>query len=499
MTSTHVEVAESEPAAATFDSLDPRDGSVIASYPRHDEAAVRATVERARRAASWWVDLGFPGRGTRLDAWRRMLVARTDELAAVVSRETGKPEDDARIEVVLAVDHLAWATKNAARVLGPQRVSSGVLMVNQASTLRYPPLGVIGVLGPWNYPVFTPMGSLIYALAAGNTVVFKPSELTPGVGKWLVDSFAQVVPEAAVLQLVTGEGGTGAALCRAGVDKVAFTGSTATAKRVMATCAETLTPVLVECGGKDALIVDADADLDAAATAAVWGAMSNAGQTCVGVERVYVVESVAEAFLDRVARRAARVQAGAAGSDYGPITMPAQLDIIAGQIDDALAKGGRAVVGGRASVRAPFVDPVVLADVPEDSTAITDETFGPTVVVNRVRDADEAVDRANASRYGLGAAVFAKARGHDIADRLRCGMVAVNGVISFAAIPALPFGGVADSGFGRIHGADGLREFTFAHAVASKRFPSLEVMTFDRSRWTLRTFRWMARLLYGRR
>ena len=487
----------------TFDSLDPRDGSVIATHPRHTAEQVRAVVERGRRAAPWWSALGYEGRAKRLDAWRALIVARTDELAAVVSRETGKPLDDARIEAVLAVDHLAWASKNARRVLGPRSVRAGMLMINQKAALDYPPLGVIGVLGPWNYPVFTPMGSLIYALAAGNAVVFKPSELTPGVGEWLVESFASILaPDGvdAVLQLVTGDGSTGAALCRSGVDKIAFTGSTATAKKVMGVCAESLTPVLMECGGKDALIVDADADLDGAAAAAVWGAMANAGQTCVGVERVYVVDSVAEDFLDRVARRAARLRPGP-GSDavYGPATMPSQIGVISGHIEDALARGGRAVVGGASSVRAPYVDPVVLADVPEDSTAVTEETFGPTVVINRVRDADEAVERANASRFGLGAAVFGRAHGEEIAARLRCGMVAVNGVISFAAVPALPFGGVGDSGFGRIHGDDGLREFASARAVTSRRFPSLNVMDFDRPSWAVGVLAFLARTLYGRK
>ncbi|GAA4805017.1 aldehyde dehydrogenase family protein [Actinomycetospora chlora] len=483
-----------------FDSLDPRTGEVIASYPRHTPAQVEETVARARRAARWWTDLGFKGREHRLAAWRQYIDRHRDELAAVVSRETGKPMDDARIEGILALDHLHWAGKHAAQVLGPRNAAAGLLMINHKATVEYPPVGVVGVLGPWNYPVFTPMGSIAYALAAGNTVVFKPSELTPGVGKWLVDSFAEAVGEDAVFQLVTGEGETGAALCRAGVDKVAFTGSTATAKKVMATCAERLTPVLVECGGKDALLVDADADLDDAAAAVVWGAMSNAGQTCVGVERVYVVDEVAEDLLDRVARRAANVTpGGAADSQYGPITMPSQLGIISGQIDDALSRGGRAVVGGRDSVRAPYVDPVVLADVPEDSTAVTDETFGPTVVVNRVRDIDEAVDRANASRYGLGASVFGKARGHEVARRLRVGMVSVNGVIAFAGIPSLPFGGVGDSGFGRIHGVDGLREFTRPLAISERRFRSVNVMTFDRPGWVVTVLARLVSVLYGRR
>jgi acyl-CoA reductase-like NAD-dependent aldehyde dehydrogenase len=484
----------------TFDSLDPRNGEVIASYPRHTPEQVTEVVERARRASRWWADLGFDGRARKLAAWRQLIDRRRDELAAVVSRETGKPLDDARIEGILALDHLHWAAKHAAKVLGPRNAAAGLLMVNHRASVEYPPMGVVGVLGPWNYPVFTPMGSIVYALAAGNTVVFKPSELTPGVGKWLVDSFAEAVGEDAVFQLITGEGETGAALCRAGVDKLAFTGSTATAKKVMATCAETLTPVLVECGGKDALLVDADADLDDAAAAIVWGAMSNAGQTCVGVERVYVVDAVAEDLLDRVARRAATIAPGGTpDAQYGPITMPSQLGVIAGQIDDALARGGRAVVGGRESVRAPYVEPVVLADVPEDCSAVTDETFGPTVVVNRVRDIDEAVDRANASRYGLGASVFAKARGHDVARRLRAGMVSVNGVIAFAGIPSLPFGGVGDSGFGRIHGVDGLREFTRPLAISERRFRSVNVMTFDRPGWVVTVLAGLVSVLYGRR
>ncbi|PVZ14705.1 aldehyde dehydrogenase family protein [Actinomycetospora cinnamomea] len=510
MTSTRDAV--SAPAAGqdaqqdTFDSLDPRTGEVIASYPRHTPEQVEAVVARARRAARWWNDLGFDGRATKLGAWRRLLDARRDELAAVVSRETGKPMDDARIEGILALDHLHWAAKHARRVLGPRNAAAGLLMINHKATVEYPPMGVIGVLGPWNYPVFTPMGSIAYALAAGNTVVFKPSELTPGVGTWLADSFAEAVGDVpgdinadAVFQVVTGEGETGGALCRAGVDKVAFTGSTATAKKVMATCAESLTPVLVECGGKDALLVDADADLDDAAAAVVWGAMSNAGQTCVGVERVYVVDAVAEDLLDRVAARAAQVRPGGRpDSPYGPITMPSQLGIISGQIDDALSRGGRAVVGGPGSVRAPYVDPVVLADVPEDSSAVTDETFGPTVVVNRVRDLDEAVERANASRYGLGASVFAKARGHEVARKLRCGMVSVNGVIAFAGIPSLPFGGVGDSGFGRIHGVDGLREFTRPLAISERRFRSVNVMTFDRPNWVVKVLAKLVSVIYGR-
>mgnify|MGYP001226707375 CR=1 FL=1 len=489
-----------EPEKRRFASHDPRTGEVLGEYPVHGPEEVRAAVERARQAAHWWAELGFDGRRRRLDAWRRLVVSRLAEAAELISAETGKPLDDARLELVLVVDHLHWAARNAERVLRRRRVSSGLLMYDHTATVEYLPLGVVGVIGPWNYPAFTPMGSIAYALAAGNAVVFKPSELTPGVGHWLASTFAEVVPEQPVLSVVTGFGPTGAALCRAGVDKIAFTGSTETGKRVMATCAETLTPVLVECGGKDALIVAEDADLSAAADAALWGAMANAGQTCVGVERVYVVEQVADRFVELLTQRARTLRVGAdPAADLGPMTMASQVEVIRRHIEDALSRGARAVVGGPESIRPPFVEPVVLLDVPEDSCAVTEETFGPVIVINRVPDVDEAVRRANSTAYGLGGAVFSRSRGAELARRMRSGMVSVNSVISFAAVPALPFGGVGASGFGRIHGEDGLREFARPQAVTRRRMrPLLQPMSFDRGARTVRTLLRLVRAVYGR-
>jgi aldehyde dehydrogenase (NAD+) len=483
-----------------FASIDPRTGEVVGHHPVCDETAVRAAVDRAREAARWWGGLGFAGRRRRLLAWRCALTRRIDELAELITAETGKPQDDARLECVLVITHLDWAARNAERVLRRRRVRSGLLMFHEASTVEYEPYGVIGVIGPWNYPAHTPMGSIGYALAAGNAVVFKPSELTPGVGRALAESLAQVVPEHPVLQVVTGFGETGTALCRAGVDKLAFTGSTATAKQVMAACASTLTPVVIECGGTDALLVDADADLDAAADAAVWGAMANAGQTCVGVERVYVVDEVAHELTKRVVAKTRRLRVGGdPRADVGPITRPDQVDVIREHLTDALASGGSTLVGGMESVRPPFVEPVVLVDVPETSTAVTEESFGPTLTLHRVTTLDEAVQRVNASRYGLGAAVFSRHRGTEIAGALRCGMVAINSVVSYAAVPSLPFGGVGDSGFGRVHGADGLREFARAKAVTRRRFPPvLRVLTFARPAGAIRLLMRIVRIFYGR-
>src|SRR3954452_6212178 len=314
----------------TFDSLSPATGEVVATFPVHDEGEVRAAVQRARKASQWWQGLGHDGRKQRLMAFAGVLTRRREELLDLVSRENGKPKVDAFIEHVLALEHLAWAAKHAEKIMKPRRVGGSMMLANVTPILEYQSLGVVGVIGPWNYPVFTPMGSIIYALAAGNAVVFKPSEHTPGVGTWLALSWAMGVPERPeVLQVVAGRGETGAALTRAGVDKVAFTGSTATGRRVMAACAEDLVPVLIECGGKDAMIVDDDADVAAAADAALWGAVSNAGQTCIGVERVYATDRVYDAFVEELTERARTRRAGSDdGASYGPITMPRQVEVV---------------------------------------------------------------------------------------------------------------------------------------------------------------------------
>ncbi|MFF5897360.1 aldehyde dehydrogenase family protein [Streptomyces argenteolus] len=451
--------------------------------PAHSLDDIRAAVTRGREAGRAWAALGARERRGALLLWKRALARRTEEFAEVIAAETGKPVHDARAEVLLTLVHLDWAARNARRVLGRRRVPSGLLSVHQRALVAYRPLGVIGVIGPWNYPLYTPMGSIGYALAAGNAVVFKPSELTPGVGVLLAESFAEAVPgHADLLTTVTGPGSTGAALAGAegpsGVDKIAFTGSPGTARKVAAACAATLTPLLAECGGKDAVLVAADADLDAAADAIVWGAMSNAGQTCAGVERVYAVASVHE---DLCARIVSRAQALPHGEAYGPLTLPSQLDVVERHVKQALVDGGRAVLGGPDSLRDRVLGPVVLAGVPEDSPAVTEETFGPVVVVNPVPDMDTAVERANASAYSLGAAVFtaSRAKGLALAERLHSGAVSVNSVLGFAAIPSLPFGGAGDSGYGRIHGEEGLRSFAAPRSVTVRRFaPAVDLTSF---------------------
>jgi aldehyde dehydrogenase (NAD+) len=456
---------------ATFNSHYPVTGEVLATYEITDRDEVNLAVDLARDASYAWVAMGFAGRRKVLLRWSKLLMQRVDEITELIAKETGKPISDAKLEAALAAGHLAWAARHAESVMRTSHRSPGALMANMSATVERSPVGVVGVIGPWNYPIFTPMGSISYALAAGNTVVFKPSEFTPGIGKLLAETFAEVAPSSRIFTCITGLGETGKFLCESGVNKLAFTGSTRTAKVVAATCAASMTPVVLECGGKDPVIVAADADIKRAADATVWSSMSNAGQTCIGAERVYVDAKVAEEFKAEVLAIAKNIHSGAPGKgNYGPATMPSQIKVIQSHIDDAIARGGKALLGGSNSVQAPFVEPVVLADVPEDSLAITDETFGPTIVINTVADMDEAILLSNASKYGLGASVWSRRKGKKIASQLQCGMVAINSTISFAAIATVPFGGVKDSGYGRIHGPEGILEFTYPRTVIRARF-----------------------------
>lgn len=488
--------------APTLASLDPRDGTVLAEYPIAGPEEVALAVERARAAARWWADQGPRGRREWLLEYKRAIASRAQELASLISAETGKPDEDATLEVLLAVSHLEWAAKNANKVLRRRSVPAGLLMSNQAAYVEYQPFGVVGAIGPWNYSVFTPMGTLSYAMAAGNAVVFKPSELTPGVGVWLAEVWDSLGASHPLIQTVTGDGSTGAALCRAGVDKLAFTGSAATGRKVMAACAETLTPVVIEAGGKDAVLIDKDADLDTAAEQTVFGAMGNAGQTCAGVERIYVHADVHEAFVHKFTARVRALSPGTSiSSSYGPMTLPSQVDVIRRHVKDAIARGGKALVGGEESVGDRVVEPVVLVDVPEDSTAITEETFGPTVVINKVNDLEEAVEKANAVDYGLGSAIFTKdrRRGLALAEKIDAGMVSVNSFLAFAGIAALPFGGSGDSGFGRIHGADGLREFARPRSITVERFSApLNLMTMTRKPRDIKIVKWMLANVQGK-
>ena len=462
-----------------FESLNPRTGEVIARHENASQEAVNSAVSRATESFKTWGGLKHSERKRVLLTWKREISNSAENFAENIALETGKPIGDARLEVSIAIAHLGWAAKKAEYYLKEDRRKPGLLMFNMQAEVHRIPYGVIGVIGPWNYPMFTPMGSIAYALAAGNTVVFKPSEFTPGVGKMLADSFNKVSKFPNVLQTITGLGETGKALCESAISKLAFTGSTRTAKLVAETCAKNMTPVLLECGGKDPVLVDKDANIKLAAEYTIWSAMANAGQSCIGAERVYVHAKVADKFQSAVLDIVKNLEPG---TSYGPATMPKQLEIIKRHIADATSAGAKMLFGDVQSVNERIVNPVVMAEVPETSSAMTEETFGPTIAINTVQNMDEAIALSNASEYGLGASVFSKRNGYAIAKRLDCGMVGINTAFTFAAIPSVPFGGAKQSGYGRIHGPEGLFEFTYARTMVKPKFEiPLRATSFKRT------------------
>lgn len=477
----------------------PNDGAIVGHAPDSGAAEVDQAIARARVASRRWGAFDHVQRRKDLAAFRRGLATAAETLATLVHRETGKPKVDAMSEVLLAIQHVAHAASHAEEVLATRTVSSG-LMANLRSTVSYRPLGVVGVIGPWNYPIFTPMGSIAYALAAGNAVVFKPSELTPLVALEVGRIAAQTLSIPDVLQVVTGRGPAGAALARGAIDKLAFTGSPATGRKVMQAAAERLTPVLLELGGKDPMIVLADADLDKAAEAAVWGAMTNAGQACVSIERCYVHEAVYDRFVDKVVAETRDVRFGDdPGAHIGAITLPVQVDIIRRHLEDAAAKGARFLVGGPQDIKGNVVPPCVLVDVTPDMLVMQDETFGPVLPICKVKDSEEALRLANHTRYGLGAAVWGKSSAREVAERIVSGMATVNTVLAFGSVPGIPFGGVGESGFGRIHGDEGLREFSRAHGIVEQRFaiPGMNMFTFRLPHNTYDQLKGLAEKLYG--
>jgi acyl-CoA reductase-like NAD-dependent aldehyde dehydrogenase len=486
----------------TVVSRDVATGGRLAAFPVLLDVEVDRAVHNARVAAQVWSGAGFAMRRRAMLAWAREIGTRSDELVSTISRENGKPADDAYMELVIAAEHIAWAAHNAERVLRSRKVNSGVLMANYSASVHCEPYGVVGVISPWNYPLFAPIAAMASALAAGNTVVLKPSEHATFVGTLLVDCFRRInqhLPRS-VIELVTGDGRTGAALVASDVDKIGFTGSPGTGQRILAACAPSMKPVVMECGGKDAMIVAADADIDAAAQAAAWGGFSNGGQTCVGVERIYVVEQIAGRFNDALTAKLRNVtSAPASTGDYGPMTIPAQVDTVRRHVLDAIESGASTPLGGAERIRGRYIDPIILIDGAETTSAVQEETFGPTVTIRIVSDIGEAIRRANATEFGLGAAVFSRADGERIAAQLRCGMVSINSVIAFVSIPALPFGGVARSGYGRIHGAEGLREFSVTKSIARKRYdvPGMNAMRLDRPGITMRLLRQVTRLRFS--
>ena len=451
--------------------IDQSTGGEFARHRVATRAQVQATVDAARVTTGPWWDLGFDGRAAKLAAWRRDIAEHAEKCVALIHSENGKPSEEARTEVMAVLGHLQWVIDNAERVLGRRDVPASPATANQEFWVERIPYGVVAVIGPWNFPLMTPGAIVIHAMAAGNAVVLKPSQITPAVGQWMVDSWKRAVPDFAnVLNCLIGFGETGSQLIGAGVDKVAFTGSVRSGKAVAAQCATTLTPALLELGGNDGVIVAEDADLDNAAKHIAWGSMQNAGLGCISVEVAYVVESVHDDFVAKLVDAVSAIRVGSDDAAHiGPVPLPTQIPMVQHHIQDAVDRGATVLLGGVDAVRdSRYMSPTILDNVPADSLAATEETFGATIAIVTVQDTDEAVELINSGAYGLGSAVFSERRGVDIARRLRVGMTTVNDVIVISQNPGMPFGGRGDSGSGRKHGDEGLLEFGYPHSISVK-------------------------------
>ncbi|HEY4182231.1 MAG TPA: aldehyde dehydrogenase family protein [Kofleriaceae bacterium] len=479
-------------------SFNPATGEAIGSVPIMTADEVDAAVARARVASQRWGALTFAARAEELTAFRKALAAHSTELAELMHKENGKPLAEGYGEVLNSLSHLKHAVERAEHALAPKKVSSGVL-ANFRSTISYHALGVIGVIGPWNYPMFTPMGSISYALAAGNACVWKPSELTPLIAVKIAEIARATFALPDLLQVVTGAGATGAALAKAAVDKIAFTGSAATGKRVMMAASERLTPVLLELGGKDPMIVADDADIAKAAEACVFGALTNAGQACVSIERVYVSDKVHDRFVDEVVKQVRELKTGGDDGDLGAMTSSQQVEIVKNHLEDAVAKGAKVHTGGVSAISGNYIQPTVLTNVNHQMKIMNDETFGPMIPIQRVDSLDEALQLANDTTFGLGSAVFTSSKtARTLASKIKSGMTAINSVMAFSGIPNLPFGGVGDSGFGRIHGDEGLREFTRVKATAEQSFSlPMNMLSFKQPKDQATKLKGMIDTLFG--
>ena len=438
---------------------------------------VRAAVESARKAQPAWAALPVEARARYLRRALSILIERQNEFVDTIVSESGKPRNEARLmSVFAACDSLTFFAKRAGPALRPRKVKlHGMLRLLKRCRIAYRPLGVVGVISPWNGPFILSLNPSVQALMAGNAVVLKPSEITPRSGALVGELFeAAGLPEG-VFTVVSGDGETGAALVDSGVDKISFTGSVATGRRVGEACARRLIPCTLELGGKDPMIVCADADLDHAAGAAVAGAFFNSGHYCSGTERVYVVDEVADPFTRKVVERVAKLRQGAEGEfDIGPLFWPRQLEIVESQVEDAVAKGARVLAGGRRNpdFEGTFYEPTVLTDVNHDMDLMRDETFGPVLPIMRVHDEEEAIRLANDCRYGLGAMVWTRDshRALELSARLEAGSVCINDMsMTYAALEA-PFGGMKESGVGQVNGEEGLRSYCYAQPVVTDRF-----------------------------
>jgi acyl-CoA reductase-like NAD-dependent aldehyde dehydrogenase len=499
--------ASTTAAGRTIEIENPATGEVISSVAHMSDDDVRELVARARAAQPAWEALGFKRRGELMRALRAWFVRERERVIDTVVAENGKTREDALLaELFYLGDSMGFWAKRAEKYLADERIHShSPFVLGKKLIVRQRPCGVVGVIAPWNYPLSLGVGDALPALMAGNSVIIKPSEIAPLAIMLFAEGAREVGFPDGVLEVATGAGDTGASLIEH-VDMIQFTGSTRTGRKVAARCGERLIPCSLELGGKDPMIVLADADLERAANVAVEWSLRNAGQICMSIERAYVEAPVYDEFVAKVTEKAAALRVGAPGGygsvDVGAITFPPQIETIENHVADAISKGARVTTGGR---RGPgpgrFYEPTILVDVDHSMACMTEETFGPTLPIMKVADEGEAVRLANDSNYGLGSSIFSRdtVNAERLARQLRAGNTWINDAIVAYMAQEAPFTGARNSGVGGRHGQIGIRKYSEPHTIlVTRRAPSREPAMFPNRAWMSRMMERLMVLMWGR-
>jgi acyl-CoA reductase-like NAD-dependent aldehyde dehydrogenase len=454
-------------AAGFVSSIDAASGQIVEQIPATAPESLPQLMARAREAQKSWAANSVRQRCSYLRKIRDAIYEHRKEVTAAISLETGKPHVEAVFaELLLALDSADFLARQAPEWLRPEPVPHHNIGVKAKSgSLHFQPFGVLAIISPWNYPFSIPMAQILPALAAGNAVLLKPSELTPRVGEVIAKIICAAGIPSGLVQVLQGGGALGAAIIESNPDKVFFTGSVATGKKIAEACARRLIPTSLELGGKDAMLVLADADPDIASSAAVWGGFMNCGQTCISVERIYVEEAIAQPFIERCIEKTKKLRLGSPSdtdAEIGPMIRATQLEKVEAQLRDAVARGAQIATGGsrRSDLGPTFLEPTVVTNVDHSMQLMHDETFGPVIAIRSVKSADEAVALANDSEFALSASVWTSdaAKGRAIAQQIRAGSVMINDVASYYGIAEAPHGGSRSSGWGRSHSRFGLLE-----------------------------------------